>query len=595
MPKSFNWFLILILLGSRGMIAQNVCTSPTTGSTTNSIGADPTSKTLVLPSARGIDYVWGEDNFGHSTYDHWLGTLYSHSLVERDLQVMKQMKTLDVDVWIYFDNIIEKSSPWETSTSYVPAFNTSKITNWEDFLSCAQQMGLSVMPNLFNSRQLTQNSANALISSVSMFEQRALEPLVASSTITIPNGDYSASPWNLYWRFPNGTNSYVTSGCPPGMSSTCVLLNAPTGNLATNMYSPEIPFSAAGTPSNLQYLTIPVKGYVDSILILYCTGADAAGQCIPATSGQAAADLWGLYSYFGTTTPLTIPTRVYQLPTGTTGFAYKLSVAPGHSAYIGQVTSGAGRRAPVWTNYMNSAKAFVTKYAVNTTYGANILGWEAIKEPYGNFPWGDKPDGTNPQPYSALTTCEDVCGVWGSMAPTVVHDFLHDFYAAVSPVPYAQPVGIDSITAGQIPLVKETATEPVSTPCATGAVLPWETFYSDSSDFYNLHFYNDYGAITPCVNNFRTQQQWIIGEAGAGSFTTAQDLTAITQFINAPSTSMAMMPWTFVLNTEILSSIGPNTAPAGQTANGIVLGPIATCFEDSSYPANGGTSCVAGR
>jgi hypothetical protein len=34
---------------------------------------DPNSKTLNMPSSRGIDYAWGENNAGHSTYGKWLG------------------------------------------------------------------------------------------------------------------------------------------------------------------------------------------------------------------------------------------------------------------------------------------------------------------------------------------------------------------------------------------------------------------------------------------------------------------------------------------------------------------------------------------
>lgn len=149
--------------------------------------------------------------------------------------------------------------------------------------------------------------------------------------------------------------------------------------------------------------------------------------------------------------------------------------------YVGPVQISHARRDPRWHCYMQAVTAWVRRYGTGTALGGAVAGWQAVKEGYAGMRWAD----------------------WGGWMPLgVMHDFYHDFYTAVRGTGTSQPVGMDSIATVSSILEADGAGALVN--------LPW---YRDVADYYNVHLYNDEGAVPAQVS--RLDKPWIIGEAGA--------------------------------------------------------------------------------
>ncbi len=420
---------------------------------------------VTFPSYQGMNYAWGRDARGVSTFHAWLNEAYDPAVFGADLDLMAAMGVRTVGLWIWLDRMIVKDGLWGTP-GYVPRFDPQGVAHWEDALGKMRARGMAAVVNL-----LQRSDPSGYVPARFSFETAALLPVPLERALLGPsagNGDMNRGDGPLpegWTANGQGKAEWLPAGVGPTPGSRCLRLTAGAGG-AMRVYTPRVTVGMG----QLLAIHVPVKGVVQEVLVEYF---GASGALLDY-------DLWWVGHDFGDAwTPLALCSRLGNLPPGVTQIG--LQVVTTGVGCVGPVQINHGRRDARWHNYMSVVRAWVGRYGSGTRWGSAVAGWQAIKEGYAGMRWGD----------------------WGGWIPLgVMYDFYHDFYAAVRGAGTRQPVGMDSIATVSSILEMDKA--------GTLVNLSW---YRDVADFYNIHLYNDAGAVPSQAA--RLDKPWIIGEAGA--------------------------------------------------------------------------------
>jgi len=421
---------------------------------------------VSFPSYKGMNYAWGRDARGVSTFHAWLNEAYDPIVFAADLDLMAAMGVRTVGLWVWLDRMIVKDAGWGTP-AYVPRFDPQGVANWEDALGKMRARGMAAVVNL-----LQRSDPSGYVPAEFSFESRALFPVLQEQTLLGPgagNGDMSRGIGTLPvgWKADGqGEADWLPAGGGPTPGNRCLRLNAQGPGGAMRLYSPRAPADGG----RLLAIRVPVKGVIQEVMVEYF---GASGALLDY-------DLWWVGHDFGDAwTTLALCNRLDSLPPHVTQTG--LQVVTTGVGCVGSVQIVYARRDARWHNYMQVVGAWVRRYGTGTRLGGAVAGWQAVKEGYAGMRWAD----------------------WGGWIPLgVMHDFYRDFYAAVRGAGTRQPVGMDSIATVRSILETDKAGALVN--------LPW---YRDVADYYNVHLYNDAGAVpAPAA---RLDKPWIIGEAGA--------------------------------------------------------------------------------
>lgn len=477
---------------------------------------------VSFPSYKGMNYAWGRDARGVSTFHAWLNEAYDPAVFAADLDLMAAMGVRTVGLWVWLDRMIVKDGGWGTA-GYVPRFDPQGIANWEDALGKMRARGMAAIVNLF------QRGGDSYVPARFSFETGALFPVPQGQELLRPgaaNGDMNrgSGPLPEGWGTDGqGRADWLPAGDGPTPQSRCLRLTAGKGG-AMRVYTPRVPAGAG----QLLAIRIPVKGDIQEVLVEYF-GANGA---------RFDYDLWWVGHDFGDAwTTLALSNRLGSLPPNVIGIS--LQVVTTGVGCVGPVQINHARRDPRWHCYMRVVSAWVRRYGTETRLGGAIAGWQAIKEGYAGMRWAD----------------------WGGWIPLgVMHDFYRDFYAAVRETGTRQPAGMDSIAT--VNSILETD--------QSGALvnLPW---YRDVADFYNIHLYNDAGAVP--AQAARLDKPWIIGEAGASEQglrygDPRYETPALTAFLanGRRLGARAVLPWSVTDSKALVrfENGKPTLGPSGQ-------------------------------
>ena len=429
--------------------------------------SQPTQTARVsFPSYKGMNYAWGRDRRGMSTFPSWLNEAYDPAVFAADLDAMAAMGARTVGLWVWLDRMIVKDAGWDTP-GYVPRFDPQGIAHWEDALEKMRARGMAAVVNLFQ-----RSDSSGYVPANFSFESGALFPVPLKQTLLGPgagSGDMSrgSGPLPDGWKAGgHGRAGWLPTGSGPAPQDRCLRLTAQGQGGAVRLFSPRVPAGAG----QLLAIRVPVKGDIQEVLVEYSGAGGTVLDYDLWWVGHDSGDIW---------TTLTLCNRLGHPPPGVTQIG--LQVVTTGVGCVGPVQISHARRDARWHNYLAVGAAWVRRYGTGTRPGGAVAGWQAVKEGYAGMRWAD----------------------WGGWIPTgVMHDFYRDFYTAVRGTGTSQPVGMDSIATVSSLLEMDKA--------GTLVNLPW---YRDVADYYNVHLYNDAGAVP--AQAARLDKPWIIGEAGA--------------------------------------------------------------------------------
>lgn len=102
---------------------------------------------VAFPSYKGMNYAWGRDAQGVSTFHDWLGGANDPHLFRADLDLMAAMGARTLGPWIWLGRIVVKDQHWG-APGFVPRFDPKGVANWEDALQAMRARGMSAIVNL---------------------------------------------------------------------------------------------------------------------------------------------------------------------------------------------------------------------------------------------------------------------------------------------------------------------------------------------------------------------------------------------------------------------------------------------------------------
>lgn len=226
---------------------------------------------VSFPSYKGMNYAWGRDARGVSTFHAWLNEAYDPAVFAADLDLMAAMGAKTIGLWVWLDRMIVKDGGWGTP-GYVPRFDPQGIANWEDVLEKMQARGMAAVVNL-----LQRSDSSGYVPAQFSFETGALFPVPLAQALLGPgagNGDMSrgSGPLPEGWKADGqGKADWLTAGTGPTPPGRCLRLSTQGAGGAMRLYSPRVPAGAG----RLLAIRVPVKGAIQEVLVEYSSAGGA--------------------------------------------------------------------------------------------------------------------------------------------------------------------------------------------------------------------------------------------------------------------------------------------------------------------------------
>lgn len=410
---------------------------------------------------KGLNFPWGINSKGTSTFRDWLSSKYDEQVTTKAFEEIKNMGVRTVGMWLWFDRMLIKDDKWGTD-AYVTKFDPTFKANWESFLkNVVKPKDMEVVVTMFLGPSSTERDPYN-------YEVNALTPVFTGSDILgagVANGDMAIDE-NPKDGLPDGwtvntgsaQNSFVYESGDGATGSPARDLKLTSNSTSQiSVISPKVPYPSQGI---LLALSATYKGNLISFKTLYYDtnnkylGDDFFSPNLGASNNTAN---W---------TTVTWPSRTVKIPAGTVKIAINANAGANGTTSIGPVRIALGARNAKWRNYMQAVKDWVSMYGSNTEYGPAVASWHGIKEVSDGYHF------------------------------FITRDFSKDFYQAIKSTGTTQPVGIDNS-----PYFRLAVTEPNN--------QPW---FNDAADYYSLHMYRDDGVIP---DTSKLDKPFILGEFGA--------------------------------------------------------------------------------
>jgi len=418
---------------------------------------------IRFKSYKGLNFPWGINNKGVSTFKDWLSSKYDEQITNKAFDHIKSMGVKTVGIWLWFDRMLVKDADWGTD-AYKTQWNDTYKANWESFLkNVVKAKDMEVIVTMFTPISSTDRDPYNL-------ESSALTPVFTGSDILgagVVNGDMAidSNPkdglpdgWTVYLGFAQNSYLYEPGDGMLGSPAHDLKLTSNSSSGIT-VTSPKVSYPYQGA---LLAISTTYKGNLVAFQTYFYDINDKY------LDNDVFSPNLGASNYHTDWTTVTWPSRTVKIPAGTAKIAIVAKAGANGTTSIGPVRIALGARNAKWRNYMQTVKDWVSMYGSNTEYGPTIASWQGIKE---------------------------VSDGWHFF---VTRDFSRDLYQAIKSTGTAQPVGIDNS-----PDFRLSVTEPKN--------QPW---FNDAADYYNLHIYRDDGAIP---DTSKLDKPFIIGEMGANN------------------------------------------------------------------------------
>lgn len=106
---------------------------------------------VTFKTYKGLDFPWGINNKGVSTFRDWLSSKYDAQTTSKAFDQINSMGVQTVGIWLWFDRMLVKDSSWGTG-SYRTQFNSTYKANWENFLRMVKSKNMEVIVTMFPGR-----------------------------------------------------------------------------------------------------------------------------------------------------------------------------------------------------------------------------------------------------------------------------------------------------------------------------------------------------------------------------------------------------------------------------------------------------------